>query len=115
MQHTCPARVTVLPELNNDSASADNNHEHGAASADGFIVDVEAYNGICAYGFGSFHKFGHSGLLAFAQNLFVAFDATAESIAQVCKEILKDVGADNGFGSYDLLVLACTREWDGPR
>ena len=91
--------------FNNHGGTAHYYHEHRTACTNGFIVDVEPYNGICTNGFGGFHQLGHSRLLAFAQHFFVAFDATAESITQICKEIFKYIGSDNGFSRYNLFVL----------
>lgn len=81
-------------------------HEHRSALSYGFVVEVDAYDGVAAEALGTLRHFAHGRVLSFAQYAFVGAAATAEEVAQACHEVFENIGADDGFAGYYAAIFA---------
>ena len=81
-------------------------HEHRAVGTDGFIVDIDAYDGVGSHSLSTLHHLLHGGVLGFGKHFLISASTTAYDVADASKQILKHVGTDNGFTCHHTLVLA---------
>ena len=86
-----------LQNLDNHRRSAACNHQHGTAVAHGFVIQVDAHDGVAAQGCGTVGHLSEGCILSLAEGAFVRTASAADYITDTGKEILYKVGTDDGF------------------
>lgn len=92
-------------------STATGDHEHGTASANGFIIQRHAEHGIGAKSLGTLLHFGQSLVLGTAEHFLIGLGTSAHNVADGCKEISNHVHAENCFSchyakiAYDLFTI----------
>jgi hypothetical protein len=71
----------------------------------GFVVDIDADDGVGAQLCGLLLHLGHGDVLGLTEFAFVGGGAAADDVADAGEEVLEDVGAENGFAADDAEVL----------
>ena len=91
--------------LDNHRCSAARYHQHGTAVAHGFVIQVDAYDGVAAQGCGTVGHLSHSSILCLAEGTLVRTASSADYITNTGKEILYKVGTNDGFASHYATVF----------
>ena len=99
--------------LYNDGGAAAGDHDHGVALSDGFVVDVNAYDGIGAEGFRAFTHFFQCCLFGFDEHFLVAAAASAEDVADAGHEVFKEVCTDDDFTGDDAAIVVNGAAFNG--
>ena len=86
--------------LDNHRRSAACYHQHGTAVAYGFVIQVNAYDGVAAQGCGTVGHLSEGCILGLAEGAFVRTASSADYITNTGKEILYKVGTDDGLASH---------------
>ena len=86
--------------LDNHRRSAACYHQHGTAVAYGFVIQVDAYDGVAAQGCGTVGHLSEGSILGLAEGAFVRTASAADYITDTGKEILYKVGTDDGFAGH---------------
>ncbi len=86
--------------LDNHRRSAACYHQHGAAVADGFVIQVDAHDGVAAQGCSTVGHLSEGCILGLAECTLVRAASSADYITNTGKEILHKVGTDDGFASH---------------
>ena len=86
--------------LDNHRRSAACYHQHGAAFSNGFVIQVDAYDGVAAQGCGTVGHLSEGCILSLAEGAFVRTASSADYITNTGKEILHKVGTDDGLTSH---------------
>jgi hypothetical protein len=92
----------ILQSLNLDNhrRSAACYHQHGAAVAHGFVIQVDAYDGVAAQGCGTVGHLSEGSILGLAEGAFVRTASSTYHITDTGKEILHKVGTNDGFAGH---------------
>lgn len=86
--------------LDNHRRSAACYHQHGAAFSNGFVIQVDAYDGVAAQGCGTVGHLSEGCILSLTEGAFVRTASSADYITNTGKEILYKVGTNDGFASH---------------
>ena len=86
--------------LDNHRRSAACYHQHGAAFSYGFVIQVDAHDGVAAQGCGTVGHLSEGCIFSLAEGAFVRTASAADYITDTGKEILYKVGTDDGFACY---------------
>ena len=86
--------------LDNHRRSAACYHQHGAAVAYGFVIQVNAHDGVAAQGCSTVGHLSEGCILSLTEGAFVRTASSADYITNTGKEILYKVGTDDGFASH---------------
>src|SRR5690606_24839107 len=94
------------PSLSDDDGGAGRgDHQHGAALADHFIVDVHADDGSGADPGGAHAHFGYGVLPGVLQHFLIGRRAAADDVADAGEEIAEDVGARDHLARDDAEIM----------
>ena len=91
--------------LDNHRRSAACYHQHGTAVAYGFVIQVDAHDGVAAQGCGTVGHLSEGCILSLAEGAFVRTASAADYITDTGKEILYKVGTDDGFAGHYATVF----------
>ena len=91
--------------LDNHRRSAACYHQHGAALSYGFVIQVDAHDGVAAQGCGTVGHLSEGCILSLAECAFVRTASAADYITDTGKEILYKVGTDDGFAGHYATVF----------
>ena len=80
-------------------------HQHGTAVAYGFVIQVDAHDGVAAQGCGTVGHLSEGCILSLAEGAFVRTASAADYITDTGKEILYKVGTDDGFAGHYATVF----------
>lgn len=78
--------------LDNHRRSTACYHQHGSALSYGFVIQVDAYDGVAAQGCGTVGHLSEGCILCLAEGAFVRTASSADYITNTGKEILYKVG-----------------------
>lgn len=78
--------------LDNHRRSAACYHQHGTALSYGFVIQVDAHDGVAAQGCGTVGHLSEGCILSLAEGAFVRTASAADYITDTGKEILYKVG-----------------------
>ena len=81
------------------------NHNHTILRANRAKIEIDANDGICAEGVGTFAHFGDGVLLALFYYFFVRAGAPADKITDFGEKILEKICADNHFAAHDAKIF----------
>ena len=95
----------TLRWLHNHRCAAGADHQHAAAGADRFIVDIDADNRISAKIPGLLAHFAKRNVFGLAQLGFIRRRSAAHDIANRREEIPKDVRAEDGIPGDQSQIL----------
>jgi hypothetical protein len=95
----------LLAFLNSYGSSGSYHHQHAATASYGFKIKIYSYYRIGAQALGLAGKFLQGCRLRFLYHSFVSAAAAAYYIAEACKNILENIGANNGFCAYHPKIL----------
>ena len=86
--------------LDNHRCSAARYHQHGTAVAHGFVIQVDAHDGVAAQGCSTVDHLSEGCILGLAECTFVRTASATDYVTNAGKEILHKVGTDDSFASY---------------
>ena len=112
-QRKTKSKGRMKSNLYNDGGAAAGDHDHGVALSDGFVVDVNAYDGIGAEGFRAFTHFFQCCLFGFDEHFLVAAAASAEDVADAGHEVFKEVCTDDDFTGDDAAIVVNGAAFNG--
>lgn len=87
------------------SSAAAGDHEHRATAAHGFIVDVDAHNGIGAPLACAVYHLLDGCVLGLNEHLLIGCRPASEKIGDTSHHVFKHIGANDGFASHHAQIL----------
>ena len=99
--------------LDDNRRAAASHHEHGAAAADGLIVDIDADDSIGAHLCGAVGHLVHRCVFCLYQHAFVSAASASEEIGKTGFEIFNGIGADDGLACDDSKILLDREAFEG--